>query len=307
MILFLGRANNYNYLNQTCLISSAEQLKAYYGESGPIVQAVSRAFEFDIDYCYVCNVHAVSDYFEIISQIEGLDIEYIVPIDLYYDKKIKLNDGRALPVYLALSDRLKNFHFILSDYHARTFVSFSHFLNHYNTIRFHLNQSNYKDKITLVANNLKESDYAGVDLACSLITSKIGHAPNLNHGESYYSLEVEDFLLPTPFFKNGLVINLFNCSSGIESNLIVQRTVYYLKRELDKDLEYLIGKRYNRNTLFTVYNRVKELLDSKNSIYYERYTIKDIAIKNNEIHIDTEILPFFSYDMIAVRNIVKGV
>ena len=307
MILIIGKAGNYSYLNQVMPITSIEQLKHHYDFSSTLVRAAERAFELGLESCYVCNVQADSDYFQVIDQIKALDIDYILTPELTFKKKLKLKDGRILPIYLIMSELLPDSKFIVTDNHAKDFVSMSHFLSHYNTVRFELNKlAKYKKNIALVANHLFNSDYASVDVACSLLKSEIGSYPELKCGPCVYDLEAEDFRAPITYFKNELALNLFNLDSGIESNLIIERMVQIIKKELDDLFDYLIGRHHTKNTLFTVRYRAEDHLDLRKGRYYENYRIIDVFINNGTIYIDVDIYPYFSFNAIKIRNVIKG-
>lgn len=307
MILIIGSCGNYNYLNQVRIVSSIEQFRYNYDYTSSLSKACERAFELGQSSFYVCNVQSNTDYFEIIDQIKGLDIDYIVTLDLHFDKKLLLKDGRRLPIYLILSETLPKQHFIITDYHARDFTDMSHFLKQYNVFRYKLGQmATYPENITLVANNLSDSDYANVDIACAISQAQIAQYPTLLLGDSFYDLESEDFLSPVVYFKNGLSQNLFNLSNGLESNLIIQHMLKVLRKEMDELLEYLIGTRFKKNTLFTVRYKVEDHLELRKNQYFEKYRIVDIVIKNNTIEVIVDIYPFLSSCSIRTQVVIQG-
>lgn len=308
MILIVARSNNFNHLNQVIKINSKDHAKNLYGFYSPLSNALSRLFDLGIESCYACNVQVDTDYFEIINQIDGLPVDYILLPELTFDKKMKMKNGTELPIYVIMSNILTESKFIVTDRHIKDFVSMSHFISHYNTVRFELSKIvKFKSNISLVANHLKDSDYANIDVACSLLKSEIGDYPRLDCGKSDFQFEREDFSLPIIFFKNNLCSNYFNLGEGVESNLVIERLLNAIKKELDNALNYLVGKRYNKNTLFTVYNHVSRILDLRKTKYFEDYKILDIYIQNGTLHVETEILPYFSFDYIKIHNVIRGV
>lgn len=308
MILIISNGSSFNYLNQITKIDSKEYAINLYGYYSPLTNALCRAFDLGLKSCYACNVQLDQDYFEVINQINGLSLDYILLPELTSNKKIKMKNGIEIPIYIVLSNILSNNKFIITDRHARDFVSMSHFLRHYNELRFEISKAaRYKNNLCLVANCLKDSDYSSVDVACSLLMCDVGDYPKLQCGETYYNLEKEDFIAPIVFFKNGVCVNLFNFGTGIESNMVIERLVLSVKKELDDALEYLIGRRFNRNTLYIAYDRSTKILDSKIGRQYEKYKITDLYIQNGNINIHTDILPYFSFDYIKIHNLIKGV
>lgn len=307
MILIIGASSNYNYLNQVRLIDSIEHFKHDYDYVSSLASGCETAFALGQTAVYACNVQANTDYFEIIEQIKSLDLDYIVPLDLRFDKQFLLKDGRKLPIYLILSELLPNHHFILTDYHARDFSTMSHFLKHYNTIRYKIKQASlYPENITLVANNFNASENASVNIACAVLQSAIALYPTLSLGDSYYALENEDFLSPIVYCKNGTAQNLFNLSAGLESNLVIQHMLKVLRQELDDLLEYLIGTRFRKNTLFTVRYKVEDHLELRKDQYYEKYRIVDVIIKNQAIQVIIDIYPFLTSCSIRTHVTIQG-
>lgn len=307
MILIIASSNNYNYLNQIRAVNSIEQFRYDYDYASSLAIACESAFEFGQSSLYVCNVQSNSDYFEIVQQIKALEIDYIVTPDLRFDNQYLLKDGRKLPVYLILSELLPAKHFVITDYHAREFTDMSHFLKRYNVIRHKLSQmALYPDKITFVANHLSTSENASVNVACAVLQSAIAQYPTLSVGESYYNLESEDFLLPIVYFKNGIAQNLFNLSTGLESNLIVQHMLKVLRKEMDGLLDYLTGTRFRKNTLFTVRYKVEDHLELRKNRYYDKYRIVDIIIRNQSIEVIVDIYPFLSSCSIRTQVVIQG-
>lgn len=307
MILIIGSSSNYNYLNEVRLMRSFDQFKYNYDYVSSLASGCEQAFNLGQTSVYVCNVQADTDYFEIIDQIKSLEIDFIVPIDLRFDKKILLKDGRKIPICLILSEFLPDCHFIITDYHAKDFTSMSHFLKHYNLIRHKMAQASlYPENITLVANNLSDNECANVSIACAILGTPIANYPTLQLGDNYYALENEDFLSPVVYTKNGIVQNLFNMSTGLESNLIIQYMLKTLRKEMDGLLEYLIGTRFKKNTLFTVRYKVEDHLNFRKNSYYIKYRIIDIVIKNKAIEVIVDIYPFLSSDSIRTQVVIKG-
>lgn len=308
MLLIIGKGESYNYLNQIQLIDSTEALFRFYGRSSKLSLTCERAFELGQEKLYVCNIQSDSDYFEIIDQIRSMAPDYILAPNLRSDNKIKLKDGRIMPISLVMSELLPDRFFILTDYHAREFKDHSHFLSHYNKFKLDLNNlAKHKNNIALVANCLKDSDEASVDVACSLITAQVGDYPRLTCGETLFALEYEDFRTPIIYFKNEIALNLFNLNKGIESNLIVQRMIQVLKQEITADLDYLIGTRFTKNTLFTVKNRVEKILSKRQNHYYKKYRLVDIVIINKEIHIEIDVYPFLAIDAVKTSVTIRGI
>lgn len=307
MILVIGSGNNYNHLNQVRAVHSVGQLRYDYDHVSSFAQGCEAAFELGQTSIYVCNVQADTDYFQIIEQIKSLKINYIVPLDLRFDKQFALKDGRKLPIYLILSEWLPDRQFILTDYHAKDFVDMSHFLKHYNSIRRKIKQlSLYPENITLVANHLDASVNANVNVACAILQSEIARYPTLSVGKSYYNLENEDFIWPVVYFKNNMAQNLFNLSTGLESNLVIQHMLKVLREELDNLLEYLIGTRFRKNTLFTVRYKTEDHLEYRKDQYYEKYRIVDIIIKDQAIQVIIDIYPFLSSCSIRTHVTIQG-
>lgn len=307
MILIIASSNNYNYLNQIRAINSVDQLRYDYDYASSLATACESAFELGQSSLYVCNVQSYSDYFEIVQQIKALEVDYIVTPELRFDKQYALKDGRKLPIYLILSELLPTKNFIVTDYHAREFTDMSHFLKRYNVIRHKLSQmALYPDKIALVANNLKSSENASVNVACAVLQAAIAHYPTLSVGESYYDLENEDFLSPIVYFKNGMAQNLFNLSTGLESNLVVQHMLKVLKKEMDNLLDYLTGTRFRKNTLFTVRYKVEDHLELRKGQYYDKYRIVDIIIKNQSVEVIVDVQPFLSSCSIRTQVVIQG-
>lgn len=307
MILIIGSSNNYNHLNQVRIVNSIEQFRYDYDYASSLARGCEIAFELGQTSVYVCNIQADTDYFEIIEQIKSLKLDYIVPLDLRFDKKFLLKDGRKIPIYLILSEWLPDQHFILTDYHAKDFVDMSHFLKHYNSIYRKIKQASlYPENITLVANNLNTSENANVNIACAVLQSAIALYPTLSLGDSYYALENEDFLSPIVYCKNGSAQNLFNLSTGLESNLVIQHMLKVLRQELDDLLEYLIGTRFRKNTLFTVRYKVEDHLEYRKNKYYEKYRIVDIIIKNQAVQVIVDIYPFLSSCSIRTHVTIQG-
>lgn len=253
---------------------------------------------------YVCNIEYKEDIFSILTTIVEKDFNYICPLNIAInDTFVDSYTQQEMYYSNILANKAEHSITIFNSNHANAFFDIDSFIRNVNSeitgYKKAINKCSNLDNLCYVANILKNTMYANVVLACSMLNVQIGNYPNYDFGEVVYNLDYYDFIHEeTIFFKKNLSIqttveNFKNFSNKTDGTKIVPIALIlkYVKRILDYTVEKYKGKVYADHTLICIRNEIENCLDimKQNLIRDYRIFYIDMVKENGYYEIKNKI------------------
>ena len=270
-ILLIGLGTNSYEQGRIVELNDLAKVKECYGNDSCFYNAVRTINQFaNSPQIFLLNLDSWEQLEEVKEQIKLLQIDYIVPLNLYLDEKyIEPRYGKNITYTQTLVSFLSNTvsTVIMTGKHASGFENLDDFLiEEEERIRrvtpelYNLN----KENLLYVANNLTDIEFANAALAAIIINTDYAEYPSSKLlPEAVFDIDYSDISNNLVYFKNNhrigtTIENLVNFSEDkLYKPFTVKRILkyfYYHRPDTDK----YIGKAYNEYRK----NKVVEILES---------------------------------------------
>ena len=320
-ILFVGLGSNKYKLDEIVSASSLSDIGATYGTNSCFYEAILAARQIsssDLDM-YILNLDSWEGIKAHSEEIADLDIDYLVPLDLYlnetyYDEFYDKNLSFTQLILSFLSRTVTTV--IITGKHASNFETLDDYLAEENEriedVRPELVNVN-KENLVYVANNLTGVKYANAVLAAMLVNADYAEYPiNSSLPEAVFDIDYADVDNELAYFRNHYnaetsVENLVNFSDqyGIKPITVKRVLKYFHYHPLD--MTKYLGQAY------TEYKKVKiaEELDNYLSklvnwiIYdYNIYSVSDVSYEPGSVDIllKFDIWPKFTTEKFSLSQ-----
>lgn len=320
-ILFIGLGTNKYKLDEIVNALSLSSIGNMYGTDSCFYEAALAARQIsssDLDM-YFLNLDSWENIKSHSEEIADLDIDYLVPLDLYlnetyYDEFFAKNISFTQLILSFLSRTVTTV--IMTGKHASNFETLDDYISEENAriedVRPELVNVN-KENLVYVANNLTGIKYANAVLAAMLVNTDYANYPiNDSLPEAIFEIDYSDVDNELAYFMNHHITetrveNLVNFSDqyGIKPVTVKRILKYFHYHSLD--MTKYLGQAY------TEYKKVKiaEELDSYLSklvdwiIYdYDIYSVSDVSYEPGSVDIllKFDIWPKFTTEKFSLTQ-----
>ena len=293
-ILFIGEARTNYKLNEITKQTSVSFVEQTYG--GDLSDAFKTAIEIIDEECdiYLANVKTNYEYIDLIYLASNYNFEYIVPINIRLSdmvRNIDTNERRYLvDLLLDIIINTCSSTLVVTDNHANLYENIDHFLNDMldkvNSFK-ECSESiiNGGTQLWFVANNLKDTPYANVLLACVMIVAKLPNYPDYNFPKAIFDLDDLDLdgeeiiYFKNHTYRNTTIENFVNFNSTKDVYKIVPINTVVRKIGEGLDLSSFEGKIYNKLIPLRVQTLTAKYLQSLVGKMIRAYEINSVQIK----------------------------
>ena len=317
-ILFVGLGNNRFKLDEIIQMASLDAVEAAYGEGSCFYKAAKNALTFSSKDMYFLNLDSWERIKYHAREIADLDIDYLVPLNLYldetyyddfYDKTLSFTQL----ILSFLSNTVTTV--IMTGKHASNYEDLDSFLDEESrrieNVQPELVNVN-KENLIYVANNLKGIDFANALLASLLIETDYGEYPRSSSlPEAVFEIDFSDVENELAYFKNNHLVettveNLVNFSIDHTTKPVtVKRILKYFHFHRPDNLKY-IGKAYSEYKKVMIAEELDEFLAKLVGwlIYkYDIYSVSDVSYEPGSVDIilKYDIWPKFTTERITLE------
>jgi hypothetical protein len=285
-ILIIGRGASDYKLNEVVYYDQVSTVEELYGNS-ELSRAFKKAKDMDVKNVFVANVKIPSDYIGLIDIIKQYDFAFIVPISIKFsDVDVDLSNlyGRDM-TYIEyfleeIGDNTRSL-LVVTDNHASMYENIDSFIMDMSKKIAQFKNSAMRSlrngrSLCFVANNLKNSNYANLELACALSTCKYSDYPSYDFGEAVFDIDESDIDILES------VENLKNFRTEFDASkiVVIDLAIKYIERQMD--FSNFEGKFYSDYIKLEIYKKLSTLLQSMVGIVIRNYSIDSINFVNTE-------------------------
>lgn len=270
-ILLIGLGTNEYEQGRVIELNDLAKIKEYYGDDSCFYSAVRTINKFaNSPQIFLLNLDSWEQIEDLKEQLQLLQIDYIVPLNLYLDEKyIEPNYGKNITYTQTLLSYLSNTvsTVIMTGKHASGFENLDDFLNEEEERIYRATPEFYninKENLIYVANNLVDIEFANAALAAVIINTDYAEYPSSKLlTEAVFDIDYSDITNNLVYFKNNhrigtTIENLVNFSEDkLYKPFTVKRILKYFHYH-KPDTDKYIGKAYNEYRK----NKVVEILES---------------------------------------------
>lgn len=289
-MLIIGKASTNYGLLDIFYWNNPDAVADAYGKNSNITKAFNEAYSIGVQDIFMMNVQKKRDYLEIIDIIKQNDFSYIVLTDLFLtDTFDDVTNAEKIHNYLAyILGSIGLDHesvFFVTDKHASLFENIDDYIGYMNagikSFKSMCSGKANKENIVVVANNLKNKEFANVTLASVVCTTPVNKYPTYDYGEPIFFIDSSDNPADYAYFKNQTVVNttvenLLNCrNGGAEKVFPVSRILKYIKRSID--YTEFNGRFYSSQIKLRINKKIDSILNSMVRTIINDYEILDVV------------------------------
>lgn len=313
-ILIIGSSKE---SNKRCVVEQYDRIEDVindYGKDSDFVEAFKVIERYDVQEVYLVNMKTITDFKDILRQIENSEFTYICPISIMlrdsYQDSFDLLESQSYINKLSLSCYRNGSTIIITDNHASLYEDMDAFnadyaeqIKKFATIK---NKERILENVVIVANNLKETKYGNIAVASSLVNSEPNEYPFIMEDEAIFLFDFADMLPNLVYFKNNTrtgvtVENLVNLSSDIPNKyILVNRIISLIIRELH--FEEYIGKQFRSYFLTKIKEKARKVFDSFIGYLIYGYDIDDVEYVNDKSGAVNIVIRYTLYPLFTIES-----
>ena len=313
-ILIIGSSKE---SNKRCVVEQYDRIEDVikdYGKDSDFAEAFKTIVKYRVDDVYLVNMKTITDFKDILRQIEHSEFTYICPISIMlrdsYQDSFNLLESQSYVNQLSLACYRNDSRIIMTDNHASLYEDMDAFnadyreqIANFATIR---NKNRILENVIVVANNLKESKYGNIVLASSLSISEPNEYPFILEDEAIFLFDFADMLPNLVYFKNNFrtgvtVENLVNLSSdNPNKSVLVMRIISLIIKELH--FEEYIGKKFRPYFLTKIKEKARKVFDSFVGYLIYGYDIDDVEYVDDKSGAVNIVIRYTLYPLFTIES-----